>query len=282
MIVKLFCPMCAYEATKGFDGYTVLEVPLPVSRLSDDGMYETCCAKGHISKVILDNIKFELLFEIGLNAIVDGYPREAVSSFASALERFYEFYWRVVMCHLSITNDQVEATWKSLSKFSERQIGAYATSVNLLTKASPKLLNPNKEVPFRNNVIHNGYVPSEEEAISFGDVVMQLIKDDLDKLRSLAPDAIGTVYKQLSPKSLESESDDDDGVVIGSINILTAVDVRFPPKSTDKRAGVVENQFKRIIEDRQPTQLQMLSEEELKKRFPDKDLTELKKLGQKG
>ena len=183
MIVKLFCPICASEAAKEFNGYTVLEVPLPVSRLSDDGMYGICCAKGHKSKIILDNIKFELLFEIGLNAIVDGYPREAVSSFASALERFYEFYWRVAMCHLGIPNDQIEVIWKSLSKYSERQIGAYSTAVNLLTKASPMLLNPNKEVPFRNNVIHNGYVPTEEEAISFGDVVMKLINNDLDKLR---------------------------------------------------------------------------------------------------
>ncbi len=278
MIVKLFCPRCAYEASKSFDGHAVLEVPLPVSRLSDNGIYEACCAKGHISKVILDNVKFELLFEMGLNAIVDGYPREAVSSFASALERFYEFYWRVVMHHFSIPNDQVEGTWKTLSKFSERQIGAYSTAVNLLTKVSPTLLNPNKEVPFRNNVIHNGYIPTEEEAISFGDVVMKLINYDLAKLRSLAPDAIESVYKELSPKDLKTESDDDGSVVAGRINILTAIDVRFPPKSNDRRAGGVESQFKRIIGDRQPTQMQMLSEEELKKTFPDKELPELTKM----
>lgn len=75
MIVKLFCPRCAYEATKNFDGHAVLEVPVPLTRLSDDGEYEVHCGKGHKSTVILDNVKFELLFEMGLNAIVDGYPR---------------------------------------------------------------------------------------------------------------------------------------------------------------------------------------------------------------
>ena len=251
MIVRLFCPKCTYEASKHFDGQTEIEVPVPVSRLSDNGQYEIHCGKGHVSTVVLDNVKFELLFEMGLNAIVDGYPREAVSSFASALERFYEFYWRVAMHHFDMSKEHIEKAWKPLSKLSERQIGAYSTATTLLTKEAPSLLNPNKHVPFRNKVIHNGYVPTEEEAISFGDTVKQLIDDDLDKLRQLAADSLESVYQELSPR-----------------NILTAIDVRHPPKSSDKRFGSVSGQFQRIIEDRQPIRMQMLSEEEMKKRFP--------------
>lgn len=272
MIVKLFCPRCTYEATKNFNGHAVIEVPVPVSRLSDDGKYEVHCGKGHVSSVILDNVKFELLFEMGLNAIIDGYPREAVSSFASAIERFYEFYWRVVMRHFDIPKDQVEATWKPLSKLSERQVGAYSTAVNLLTKNSPTLLNPNKEVPFRNLVIHNGYVPTEDEAISFGDVVMQLINNDLSVLRSNAAEALDTVYKELSPKDHDASPDGDDSVILGCVNILTAVDARNPAKGQDKRVGKVKDQFQRIIDNRHPTRMEMLSEEEIKKRFPDRVL----------
>ena len=50
----------------------------------------------------MNNLKFELLFELGINALIDGYPREAVSSFASALERFYEFFCQVAALALSI------------------------------------------------------------------------------------------------------------------------------------------------------------------------------------
>ncbi|MFA4917282.1 MAG: hypothetical protein WC560_11520 [Syntrophales bacterium] len=278
MIVKLFCPRCAYEASKNFEGHTVLDIPVPVSRLTDNGQYEVHCGKGHVSAVILDNVKLELLFEMGLNAIIDGYPREAVSSFASSLERFYTFYWHVVMRHFGIPIDQADATWKPLSKLSERQVGAYSTAVNLLTKCAPKLLSPNKQVPFRNKVIHNGYVPTEEEAISFGDVVMGLINNDLSILRLHAADALESVYKEFSPKDYDAEPNGDDSIIVGCVNVLTAIDARHPPKGDDKRVGGVADQFQRIIAERQPTSMQLLSEEEMKKIFPEKELPKLKQL----
>jgi len=280
MIVRLFCPKCAYEASKHFDGFAEIEVPVPVSRLSDNGQYEVHCGKGHISAVVLDNVKFELLFEMGLNAMVDGYPREAVSSFASALERFYEFYWRVAMHHFGMPKEQIEKAWKPLSKLSERQIGAYSTVVTLLTKEAPSLLNPNKHVPFRNKVIHNGYVPTEEEAIAFGDTVKQLIDGDLDKLRQIAADSLESIYQELSPRDYEETPEgDDDSEIMGCVNILTAIDVRNPPKSDGKRFGSVNDQFQRIVEDRQPIRMQMLSEEEMKKRFPEKDCKKILRTG---
>ncbi|MDN5941775.1 MAG: hypothetical protein L0H94_07835 [Nitrospira sp.] len=41
---------------------------MPMSRPSDDGKYEVHCAAGHVSTVTVDNVKFELLFEMGLDA----------------------------------------------------------------------------------------------------------------------------------------------------------------------------------------------------------------------
>lgn len=271
MIVRLFCPRCAYEASKGFGGHAVLEVPVPVSSLADDGKYEVRCEKGHVSSVLLDNIKFELLFEMGLNAIVDGYHREAVSSFSSALERFYEFYWHVAMRHLEVPIEQALATWKPLSKLSERQVGAYSTAANILTKRAPKLLDPNKQVSFRNNVIHNGYVPTREEAISFGEVVMELIKNDLSVLRTEAKNSLDAVYKDFSPRNYDEQGNDgDDSIIVGCTNVLTAVDVRYPPKGDDTRVGGVANQFKRIINERQPKAMHLFSDEEMRKRYPNK------------
>ena len=272
MIVKLFCPKCAYKKTKGFDDQAILDVPVPLTRLSDNGEYEVKCGKGHESSVILDNVKFELLFEIGLNAIVDGYPREAVSSFASALERFYEFYWRVVMNHQGIIKDAIDSSWKPLSKMSERQVGAYVTAAALLTKTAPTLLNTNKEVPFRNKIIHNGYVPTDEEAISFGNVIMSLINNDIEQLRKLAESALDLTYKEQSPRDYDKPEDDgDESIITGCVNILTAIDVRHPPKGNDRRVGGVEDQFNRILKEREPTRMQMLSADQMKKRFPDRE-----------
>lgn len=46
---------------------------------------------GHVVAFTLDTLRFELLFESGIVALLAGFRREAVSSIAAALERFYEF-----------------------------------------------------------------------------------------------------------------------------------------------------------------------------------------------
>lgn len=278
MIIRLFCPKCAYEVSNKLTDHASIDVPVPVMRLADNGEYQVVCEKGHESIVILDNLKFELLYEMGLNALIDGYPREAVSSFVASLERFYEFYWRVAMKNAKVSNEETEATWKPISKQSERQLGAYVSASLMLTKSAPILLKQNKEVLFRNNVIHNGYIPTKDEAISFGNSVMKLINTELNNLRNIASDALLSTYKQLSPQSSakdEKDSDEDDKVR-GCVNILTAIDMRHPPKEDDKRFGTVEDQFQRIIDERQPYSMELLTDEEMKKRHPEqhtKDIT---------
>ena len=276
MILRLFCPKCAYYAAKEKhqkgSSRIAIDVPMPMSRPSDDGKYEVHCAAGHVSTVTVDNVKFELLFEMGLNALVDGYPREAVSSFASALERFYEFYWHVVSAFHSIPQEQADAAWKAVAKQSERQLGMFITAGLLLKKQCPALLNPNQEVKFRNNVIHGGYIPTADEATGFGDVVMQLINDSLAELRTLAPEALMATYERLSPAEKQERKEspaeivwNDDEDQTGTVNTLTAVDVRHPVKAEDDlRRGGVTDQFKRLLQDREPHRLTMLDEDELR------------------
>lgn len=269
MIIRLFCPKCAHEVSKSLVDYAEIDVPVPVSGISDSGEYEIMCSRGHTSFVVLNNLKFELLFEMGLNALVNGYPREAVSSFTAALERFYEFYWRVTIAHFSITDEAAIAAWKPLSRQSERQLCAYISASLMLTKKPPRLLNPNKEVVFRNNVIHNGYVPTLEEATEFGDIVMALINEELDTLRALAPDMLIDTYKRLLPKRREEDKENSDEIT-GAINILTAIDVTNPPKAGDVRSGKVTSQFPRIVKEREPKRMTLLSKKEMKRRYPDR------------
>jgi hypothetical protein len=266
MIVRLFCPKCAYAVSKKLVDYAEIDVYSPVSRLSDSGKYQVVCDHGHTSTVVLKNLKFELLFEMGINAIVDGYGREAVSSFSAALERFYEFYWRVALAHLAIPEETIASAWKVLSRQSERQLGAYVSASLALAKELPRLLNPNKEVEFRNNVIHKGYVPTDEEATEFGDAVMALINEELEKLRHIAPEALSTVYNSLLPKN-EETSDDE---IVGGVNILTAIDVMHPPKPGDQRGAMLSSHFSRVRSKREPRRLALVSKEEMARRFPDR------------
>src|SRR5690242_5124238 len=93
--------------------------------LEENGVYELTCEKGHLTIYGLQNFRFQLLFEMGLGAILDGYYREAVSAFASAVERFHETYIRIVAESNGTPAAAFDASWKHMRKQSERQLGAF-------------------------------------------------------------------------------------------------------------------------------------------------------------
>lgn len=272
MIIRLFCPYCAMAASKQLP-HGVTDCSMPIAGVTDDGKYRLRCEVGHESEVILDNIKFELLFEMGLHALVDGHPHDAVSSFASALERFYEFFWHVALRFTSVSPNEETTAWKSVAKQSERQLGMFITAHLMLMKRAPILLNANTDVKFRNDVVHGGYIPTHEEACAFGNVVMEMINGSLTDLRMTAADTLNEVYKEWSPAPTDETNNQqiDDDELRGVVNILTAVDVRHPIKDEDdSRRGDVEDQFTRILRDRQPHRLELFATEEMRNRCRDR------------
>src|SRR5688572_21926828 len=93
--------------------------------IRDDNFYRSTCPAGHENLVVIQNQKFELLFDFGARALLDGYTREAVASMAAALERFYEFYLKVVCLKHGIADFDFKNSWKFVSAQSERQLGAF-------------------------------------------------------------------------------------------------------------------------------------------------------------
>ncbi|MEX8502038.1 MAG: hypothetical protein AB3X41_03215 [Leptothrix ochracea] len=152
----------------------------------DDSRYELTCSSGHRTITILQSQKFEVLFEIGSYAIIDGYYREAVSSFTSSLERFYEFAIRVFLYKSSESDNLFQQCWKSVSSQSERQLGAFslmwATQFNKLPK-----LPSNNNYKFRNDVIHKGRIPTKEEAINYGEDILHILQEGINALRKQFP-----------------------------------------------------------------------------------------------
>ena len=61
-----------------FTGYEV--------ELNDDFIYNLVCEEGHEQISILKTPRFEILVQIAISAILDGYYRDAVATFSSALE----------------------------------------------------------------------------------------------------------------------------------------------------------------------------------------------------
>lgn len=149
----------------------------------DDGIYSITCSAGHETYFVLSAQKCEILFEIGANAIIDGYYREAVSSFASSLERFYEFCIRVMAQNSDFDSSKFAHCWAIVSNQSERQLGAFAFLWFYHFNEPPKMLS-NSQVKFRNSVIHKGKIPKREEAVKFGDAVLAIVSDCIQKIQS--------------------------------------------------------------------------------------------------
>jgi hypothetical protein len=170
-------------------------------------VYELTCRFGHETVVIIPNSRFEVIFESGISALKDGYFREAVFNFAVALERFYEYTIVYVLRNKIIDpgNHIIEAglahyqaLWATMSKHSERQLGAfYSLYVNEFEEVPPvfskKWLVDNtglqltlngkavETTEFRNKVVHQGHIPTKEEAILYGECTNKYIHYLLNK-----------------------------------------------------------------------------------------------------
>jgi hypothetical protein len=181
MRVSLICPTCA-QAAGGVGTWFV-------DTIREDGLYTGKCPNGHDLLLATQTLPHEMLFEIALNAITDGYNREAVSSFAASMERFFEFAIRVIANKHAVPADALADMWKIVAKQSERQLGAYVLLYGIEFAKSPHLLS-NKMTELRNDVVHKGKLPSRKEALGFGSAVYEVIQESVRQLRTTHLDQV--------------------------------------------------------------------------------------------
>lgn len=193
------------------------------AEVNDEGVLIASCEHGHKTVTVLQEQKFEILFEFGALAILDGYFREAISGFAVALERSYEFATKVLVDAKGVRRDKFDAAWKLVSSQSERQLGAVAFCF-LLEFGVPLQHLPPKAIELRNNAIHKGSLCSREQALSFGDSVLAVIFPMIKALRERHPNAVESVQRSESEARHKDAS--LEGKVVGHMTIGTAIGMR--------------------------------------------------------
>ncbi|WP_337970044.1 hypothetical protein [Virgibacillus salexigens] len=170
MKTLVICKHCSKEG-KG-PTYKELEI-------EHSGIYEFKCINGHENISILQLHSFQLLYDLGIKALLDSYTREAVTSFAVSLERFREY---CIDCFLyDLPEENKNATWKYVSSQSERQLGAFYFLYLSKVNAVPTKIN-NKWDKFRNDVIHKGQIPKSEEVLEYAEYVFDYINETLEVL----------------------------------------------------------------------------------------------------
>src|SRR5260221_8372657 len=120
MRIHLSCHKCTQTIAEGESGIAYSKVVL----INDSGTYVMECPAGHTSTIVLRTPKHEVLYLIAANAILDGYTREAILSFAASMERYFEFAIKVLARSKGIPPATLETAWSLIAKQSERQLGA--------------------------------------------------------------------------------------------------------------------------------------------------------------
>lgn len=178
-------------------------------QIKEDDLYEYHCSKNHKNIYFVNNQKFELLMESAIYAIHDGYYREAVSAMAASLERLQEFVINIILRKNNFNETQFDSAWNTVRKQSERQLGALIFLYLREFREIPNLLN-DKERGFRNNVIHNGYFPSYDETLVFGQRVLDITYNLLSKLRETSENEITSFKYEESRIKLQMIIDRDE------------------------------------------------------------------------
>jgi hypothetical protein len=136
------------------------------------------CASGHQLRIALMNTRYELLYDQAIMSLHLEFYREALSGCATALERFFEYASRVMLLHLGVPEDALERGWKAVNRSEPQQGGflllylacfhrPFAPPAGVRTLGS--MATP------RNDVVHNGWIPSCEETLRYAKEVFEIV-----------------------------------------------------------------------------------------------------------
>lgn len=189
--------------------------------IDESNAYVHECRAGHSMKMSVRSMRYELLFESGAVAMLVGFNREAVSSFASALERFFEFAIDAYCQRAKVTPSALDATWK-LTPQTERQLGAflflYVTAHGTAFCDGRAWNAYTTRSKFRNDVIHAGLFPTRDQTRDYAKYVYDLIRETREKIVELDAEAVRVVehrYQMESNKAVHSKAGppkpDEDG-----------------------------------------------------------------------
>lgn len=158
-----------------------------LNELNDKGFYKVVCPNGHVGYNYLTAKKFEIFFDIGLHALLDGYSDASVSRFAVSLERFYEFCIQVWLFTAGVQEKEFKIFWSSIALRSEAQSGAFH-SLFTMEQARDKnlfLLKPldTAVTTFRNRIEHTGRIPGSEEVQQYAAQLYEFMKTILKHLQ---------------------------------------------------------------------------------------------------
>lgn len=203
MKINHYCTKC-----KNFDHVEILNV----QSIPQDFIIRIKCKKGHNQIIHLTNPLYSILFDNSIIALKQKNYRACIFEAASALERFFEHAIRILIIPHKDIGDmekvkQYNISWKIIKNMSERQLGAFIMLFHKTTNKAPVLLNE-KFIRLRNNTIHKGYIPLEDEALQFLGSVYDLIQTNRFLIRPHDEEAFWLLDQRVDFENFSDPNDD--------------------------------------------------------------------------
>ena len=142
-----------------------------VGEINSDLVALCVCPKGHKTVSGLMHNLFDVLYSSAVDSFIKECYSESVMSFAASLERTYEMFIKVILKHDGIPFNKIEEFWKEIKTHSERQYGAFC--VQFLKATGEEWRLDQKQVRFRNNVIHQGYIATSREVKYYAEYITE-------------------------------------------------------------------------------------------------------------
>jgi hypothetical protein len=152
-----------------------------------------------IATTAITDCRFQILFEISLNHFARQQYRDSIVSAYAAIERFREHYLQASFLENKFFKETIDSYWSLVGSQSERQLGAYHTTVLLREGAVSEDLNQD-HIKFRNKTIHQGKFPDEGKTLKFLEAISTIIHNRLLAQKSIEPFDIAKIYEYQNRK----------------------------------------------------------------------------------
>lgn len=157
------------------------ERPRLVGEILDGGVVHSRCEQDHAVTFFLNEPAFELTFELSALALLDGYYRESVLGFTTALERLYVFAAKFIAARRGLPTDVFALAWKKINR-AERQLGAFLALYALEMTEPCDLKSIDRFTELRNHVAHEGLIPPRDQVLEYGAAALDFIHRTLREL----------------------------------------------------------------------------------------------------
>lgn len=226
MKLPIICAECSRGFSEAFSSGFWKAVT--IEDIRDDGIYTVQCVNGHTTKTILQEQKFEILFQIGAYAIADGYYREAISSFTSSLEQLYAFFIRAALSEKGVSDEATGRMWHYMKNQSERQLGAFIVIYTSELGKAPVLLDE-KLISCRNKVIHQGLIPDRNKAVEYGEAVRSVMHPIMKEVNNRYPIGVQKLISQHLSRGYNQNA----GVLTSTLSIKMIISLLHGSVSED-------------------------------------------------